>query len=126
MALSTRDRQMVELKDTILQLNNTIQSLHQDVAEANRREQEHIERERILQEQIDYLTKKLFGKKSEKRNDDWPRQMDLFNEAEATQQTPTPEEAELITVEQHTRKKKETLKDRFMICTYLCNEINPF
>ena len=50
-------------------------------------------------EQIDYLTKKLFGKKNENRNDDWPGQMDLSNEAEATQQTPTPEEAELITVE---------------------------
>ena len=120
MARSAKDRQMVEMKDTILQLNNTVQTLTLIVAENKkekedfqRREQEHLERERVMQEQIDYLTKKLFGKKSEKRDDDWPGQMNLFNEAEATQQKPTPEEAELITVEQHTRKKKGTLKDKF-------------
>ena len=48
MARSAKDRQMVEMKDTILQLNNTVQTLTLIVAESKkekedfqRREQEH-------------------------------------------------------------------------------------
>ena len=97
MARDSRESQLIELKDTVRQLNETIRSLNETIAAANRREEEHLQREQVLQEQIDYLTKKLFGKSSEKR-DDFEGQMSLFNEAEALQPLPDPEEDEFVTV----------------------------
>ena len=72
-------------------------------------------REKNLQEQIDYLSKKLFGKSSEKRSDDIEGQMSLFNEAEeeAGKNGPDPLENEFVTVEKHTRKKKTTMAEKF-------------
>ena len=111
MARDSRESQLIELKDTVRQLNETIRSLNETIAAANRREEEHLQREQVLQEQIDYLTKKLFGKSSEKR-DDFEGQMSLFNEAEALQSPPDPEEEEFVTVEKHVRRKKATMADR--------------
>ena len=48
--------------------------------------------EAVLQEQVDYLTKKLFGTSSEKTHSDIPGQLNLFNEAEAEQDPSLPEE----------------------------------
>ena len=113
MAKDSRDQQLIELKDTIKELNITIKNLNALVEAANKREEEHIQRENNLQEQIDYLTKKLFGKSSEKRSDDIEGQMNLFNEAEAEKTAPDPIEDEFITVEKHTRKKKSTMAEKF-------------
>ena len=120
MATDLRDRQLIELKDTIKELNATVKNLNALLEAANKREEEHtkreeehIKREHVLQEQIDFLTKKLFGKSSEKRNDDIEGQLNLFNEAEAEQTDPDPSEEEFITVEKHTRKKKSTNEDKF-------------
>ena len=115
MAKDPKDRQLIELKDTIRELNNKINSLIVLLEAANKREEEHIKRERILQEQIDFLTKKLFGKSSEKRNNDIEGQLSLFNEAEleADKSYPDPDEEEFVTIEKHTRKKKATQKDKF-------------
>ena len=115
MAKDSKDLQLRELKDTIKELNNTIKNLNALVEAANRREEEHIKREEVLQEQIDFLTKKLFGKSSEKRNDDIEGQLSLFNEAEveAGKSDPDPSEEEFITVEKNTRKKKATAADKF-------------
>lgn len=113
MAKDSRDQQLIELKDTIKELNITIKNLNALVEAANKREEEHIRRENNLQEQIDYLTKKLFGKSSEKRSDDIEGQMNLFNEAEAEKTAPDPIEDEFITVEKHTRKKKSTMAEKF-------------
>ena len=113
MAKDPKDRQLIELKDTIRELNNKINSLIVLLEAANKREEEHIKREKILQEQIDFLTKKLFGKSSEKRNNDIEGQMNLFNEAEVEKKKPDPAEEEFVTVEKHTRKKKSTKAERF-------------
>lgn len=120
MANASRDRQLIELKDTIKELNNTIKNLNMLIDAANKREEEHAKREKLLQEQIDYLTKKLYGKSSEKRTDDFDGQITLFdeqfgifNEAEAEQSAPNPSEEEFITVEKHTRKKKTTMAEKF-------------
>ena len=112
MARDSRDSQLMELKDMVKQLNETIRSLNETIAAANKREEEHLQREQVMQEQIDYLTKKLFGKSSEKR-DDFEGQMCLFNEAEAVQTPPDPEEDEFVTVEKHVRRKKTTMSDKF-------------
>lgn len=113
MAKDLRDRQLIELKDTIKEQSNKIDSLISLLEAANKREEEHIKREKVLQEQIDFLTKKLFGKSSEKRNNDIEGQLNLFNEAEVEQTDPDPSEEEFITVEKHTRKKKSTNEDKF-------------
>ena len=112
MARDSKESQLIELKDTIKELNITITNLNAVIKEANRREQEHLEREKILQEQIDYLTKKLFGRSSEKR-DDIEGQLSLFNEAEAESSDPDPLEKEFITVSPHSRKKKSTMAEKF-------------
>ena len=106
MAANTRDQQLIELKDTISELRLTIKNLNATIEAANKREQ-------VLQEQIDFLTKKLYGKSSEKRDDQIEGQMSLFNEAEAEQKSPDPEEEEFTTVEEHTRKKKSKAADKF-------------
>lgn len=120
MARDSKDLQLIEMKDTIKELNITIKNLNALLEAANRREEEHLareqeheEREKVMQEQIDYLTKKYFGKSSEKRDDDFPGQMNLFNEAEACKDEVRPDEKDLISVPAHTRKKKSTLADKF-------------
>jgi transposase len=112
-AKDSRDQQLIELKDTIKELNSTIRNLNALIDAANKREEEHVQKEQALQEQIEYLTKKLFGKSSEKRHDDFEGQMSLFNEAEAEKTAPDQDEEEFVTVEKHTRKKKSSFKDKF-------------
>ena len=68
-------------------------------------------REKALQEQVDYLTKKLFGTSSERRTDDIPGQQHLFDEAEVEQELSLLEEETVI--REHTRKKKATHGDLF-------------
>ena len=78
MAANPREIQIRELKDTISQLNTTIKVLTETIAEGQKREA-------AMQEQIDYLTKKLFGHSSEKHITHVEGQMslfDLFDEAE--------------------------------------------
>ena len=67
--------------------------------------------EKVLQEQVDYLTKKLYGSSSERRSDDIPGQQNLFDEAEKEQDPSLPEEETVI--KEHTRKKKATHEDLF-------------
>ena len=113
MAKDSKDLQLIELKDTIKELNTTVKNLNALLEAASKREEDHIKREQVLQEQIDYLTRKLFGKSSEKRNDDFDGQLNLFNEAEVEQTAPDPSEEEFITIEKHTRKKKSSNAEKF-------------
>lgn len=113
MAKNSKDLQLVELKDTIKDLNKTVKNLNALLEAANKREEEHLKREQVLKEQIDFLTKKLFGKSSEKRTGEFDGQLNLFNEAEVEHINPDSFEEEFITVEQHTRRKKSTKEDKF-------------
>lgn len=87
MADSARDLQLRELKDTILELNKLIKTLQQTVESANAREAELRQERDNLKEQIDYLTKRLFGTSSEKGKCDIPGQLNLFNEPETEAST---------------------------------------
>ena len=78
LAANPREIQIRELKDTISQLNTTIKVLTETIEQGQKREA-------VMQEQIDYLTKKLFGRSSEKHITQVEGQMsiyDLFDEAE--------------------------------------------
>lgn len=116
MAANSIEKQIIELKDTIVILNKTLATLQASLDAANAREEEHIKNEKLLQEQVDYLKNKLFGKSSEKRNAPIEGQLSLFDEAECE---PTvdfenePEDAEEPETVTFTRKKKSTQLDKF-------------
>ena len=90
-----QDIRFAELKDTVAELNRKIESLTKAFEESRAREAEkdhaieslksnEAEKDTEiakLKEEVEYWKKKLFGKKSEKSND-FPGQLDLFNEAE--------------------------------------------
>ena len=113
MAGNSKDSKILAYKDMVNQLNKTIsaqteliQSL-QKTLEADRLEKEN------LRQQIEYLTKKLFGTSSEKRKD-IDGQLNLFDEAE--QEADPTWEQELpddITVPEHKRKARRTYADLF-------------
>lgn len=110
MAKDARDSKMMEMKDTISQLNTVInsqngliQSLQGTVEECNATIAN-------LREQVEYLTQKLFGASSEKSPEIFG-QMCLFNEAE--QETSADEEPETVVIKEHTRKAKRNMSDTF-------------
>ena len=113
MAGNSKDSKILAYKDMVNQLNKTIsaqteliQSL-QKTLEADRLEKEN------LRQQIEYLTKKLFGTSSEKRKD-IDGQLNLFDEAE--QEADPTWEQELpddITIPEHKRKARRTHADLF-------------
>ena len=107
MAKDSRDALIIELKDTIDKLNGTITSFSKLLEESHAREA-------ALQEQVDYLTKKLFGRSSEKHISQIDGQMSLFNEAEVECDDANPENVEdVIDVKSHTRKKKPTNNEKY-------------
>ncbi len=64
----------------------------------------------MLNEQIAYLTKKLFGSSSEKRND-FEGQLSLFDEAENVASEEEMPKLE-TTVKSHTRKSRKSLTEK--------------
>ena len=102
MASSAKDIQLRELKDTIIQLNKMISEQSELIRTLRESIEEKAEHEKVLQEQVDYLTKKLFGASSEKKVLDIPGQLSLFDEAEQ-EQDPSALEAETTVVKEHSR-----------------------
>ena len=113
MAGNSKDSRILAYKDMINQLNKTIasqteliQSL-QKTMEADRLEKE------TLRQQIEYLTKKLFGTSSEKRKD-IESQLNLFDEAEQEADPAwDPELPDDIIVPEHKRKARRTHAELF-------------
>lgn len=113
MARSPKDIQLIELKDTISQLNEfvrvqnkTMESL-QDTIDELRRELKNRTNE------IEYLKGKLFGSSSEKTP--FPGQLNLFMDELTDDRPLIPVEAEEIEVASHkrTRKAKATYEEMF-------------
>lgn len=59
-----------------------------------------------LNETVEYLKRKLFGSSSEKKPDDYPGQLSLFNEAEHEADPSIPEPSVEEVIEGYTRQKK--------------------
>ena len=112
MASNARELQLRELKDTISQLKTMLSEQTELIRSLRLIIEEKSSREKELQEQVDYLTKKLFGTSSERRSDDIPGQQELFNEAEMEQDPSSFLEEETV-IHEHTRKKKATHKELF-------------
>ena len=111
MASSAKDIQLRELKDTVSQLKTMISEQTELIRSLRLMIDEKSSHEKVLQEQVDYLTKKLFGSSSEKRSDDIPGQQNLFDEAEMEQDPSLLEEETVI--REHTRKKKAAHEELF-------------
>lgn len=112
---SAKDRQLVELKDLIAELKQTNEVLRELIASMKEREAALTAERDNLKEQVDYLTKKLFGKSSEKRPD-FPNQLSFFNEAEILAEPEVLNEEEQEALEekpQKTRRKKTTMTEKF-------------
>ena len=75
MASSAKDIQLRELKDTISQLNTIMSEQTELIRSLRTIIEEKTAHEMVLQEQVDYLTKKLFGSSSEKTPADIPGQL---------------------------------------------------
>ena len=78
MASSAKDIQLRELKDTITQLKTMISEQTELIRSLRLVIDEKTSHEKALQEQVDYLTKKLFGSSIERRSDDIPGQQRLL------------------------------------------------
>jgi hypothetical protein len=117
MASSAKDIQLRELKDTVSQRKTMIAEQTELIKALRLIIDEKTSHEKALQEQVDYLTKKLFGPSSERRSDDIPGQQNLFDEAEV-EQDPSLLEGETV-IREHTRKKKAAHEELFKGETYL-------
>src|SRR5699024_7698726 len=111
MASNAKDIQFRELKDTVSQLKTMISEQTELIKSLRLIIDEKSSHEKALQEQVDYLTKKLFGSSSERRSDDIPGQQNLFNEAEV-EQDPSLQEEETV-IREHNRKKKAGHEERY-------------
>ena len=111
MVSSAKDIQLRELKDTVSQLKTMISEQTELIKSLRLIIDEKSSHEKALQEQVDYLTKKLFGSSSERRSDDIPGQQNLFDEAEM-KRAPSLLEEEAV-IREHTRKKKAAHEELF-------------
>ena len=115
MANSAKDIQMRELRDTIAQLNELVKTLQETLKQVNALNTQVTQERDNLKEQVDYLTKKLFGTSSEKRSHNIPGQLEMFNEAEQLQDPvlAKEEDAEAAAPVPKKRRSRATDEERY-------------
>ena len=89
-----------ELLDTIKELRATIEDLRKELAAGH-------ERERLLQEQIETMTKRLYGRSSEKHMVQSDGQLDFFNEVELEADKQSEEEFPYMAEPEKEEKKRK-------------------
>jgi len=117
------DIYILELKDTIAQLNNTISAQNQLIASLQKTIDEHNASEEKknqiisnLQAQLDFLKQKLFGSTSELRhNNQMDGQLSMFDSEDSDEKPAEIIEPEIIDVKSYkkTRKPKATYDEIF-------------
>lgn len=119
---AANDIRLIELKDTIAQLNTTIksqtaliQSLQQTIDSFNKKESEKDLVIKDLRAQMDFLKQKLFGSTSEPSRTVMEGQMNLFQDPEEDEKPAEIIEPEVIEVSSYkkARKKKSTYEELF-------------
>ena len=122
MSSGANEIRLLELKDTISQLNTTISTQNELIRSMQKMLQERDAKDREkdklianLQAQLDYLKTKLFGSTSEIRHDQMPGQMNLFQLQDEDEPAPVELEVEYIEVKAHTKtlKPKATYDEVF-------------
>lgn len=106
MARSSKDIQLSELKDMIAQLNMTIKTLNDTIA------QQQSENDNLKAE-LAWFRQKMFGSSSERRTDDLSGQLSLFDTPFEDEQPVELIEPEIVEQPKKSRKKKPTLKEQF-------------
>ena len=118
MANSAKDLQLIELKDTIAELNKLVATLQKTIESRDKREAELVQERDNLKEELAVLKKMIFGSKSERRTNppvpdgqlslfDLDEGLGIFNEAEAEQD---PELAAIDEEEKKSPKKPRRKK----------------
>ena len=106
MAISSKDIQLSELKDTISQLNMTIKTLNDTIAKQQSENDN-------LKAELAWFRQKLFGSSSERRIDDIAGQMSLFENHPENEKPLELIEPEIVEQSKKSRKKKPTLAEQF-------------
>lgn len=110
MATNAKDFQIMELKDTIAEQRQLISTQRAALDTSNVQTAELTAQIKLLNEQLEYMKKKLFGTSSEKSQLD--EQLNLFNEAEQETNPKTTEPEEATLVNAHARKPKTKLEEK--------------
>ena len=105
MAKSSKDIQLVELKDMIAQLNTTIKMLNDTIAKQQAENDN-------LKAELAWFRHKMFGSSSERRKDDIAGQLSLFGETMEDEKPVEIIEPEIVPTK-NSRKKKPTLAEQF-------------
>ena len=101
------ETELIELlKDTIEYLKKENESLKEEKAGFLAQIQEPQQTTVNLNETVEYLKRKLFGRSREKQEDPDQMKFDFFNEAEAEADPSVPEPTEEEVIEGYTRKRK--------------------
>lgn len=104
---------MSDSRDELIQLlKDTIEFLKQQNAEQARQNQELTQTIANLTETIESLKHKIYGTSREKMKHDIPGQLDLFNEAEAEQDSELPEPAIEAVISGYVRNSKKPKSKR--------------
>ena len=114
MPSGVKDIQLLELKDTILQLNNTIreqssliENLQKLLEERNAADAKKDQIISNLEAQLEFLKQKLFGSTSESRKAQCPGQMSIFDLLDGEEEKPAVEiEPEIIEVKAYKKERK--------------------
>ena len=101
-----------ELLDTIKGLRSTIENLQTTIEELRKALSESQERERVAKEQIEVMTKRLFGRSSEKHMAQSEGQMDFFNEIEVEADKAPAEEEPFADDPEDTQETEEKKRKR--------------
>lgn len=110
--MTAKDLQIREQKDLIAEQKQLIGALNNALKTSNAQTEELTKQVKLLNEQLDYLKKKLFGTSSERRDLISDDQLSIFNEIEfeSASKVETPEIEQ--TVKSHSRKRKTSLLDK--------------
>ena len=113
MPRSAKEIQLIELKDTVSQLNELVRTQVKTMDSLNKTIEELRQELRNQKAENDYLKSKLFGSSSEKTP--FPGQLNLFMEEPADDRIPVAIEPEEINVTSHkrSRKPKATYEEMF-------------
>lgn len=106
MAKSSKDIQLVELKDMISQLNTTIKMLNETISKQQAENDN-------LKAELAWFRQKMFGSSSERRKDDIAGQLSLFGESLEAERPAELIEPEIVVPARKSRKKRPALAEQF-------------
>ncbi len=106
MATSQKDLQLISLKDTISQLNTTIETLNKTIIDLQNQNQN-------LNAELAWFKQKMFGSSSERRAVGIEGQLSLFDTKEEEEKPTEIITPEVVSTKETPRRKKRSLKEQF-------------